>query len=106
MNTENENNVSQNKVLESFSKFVSDISFDREFRNHPEYLNEIFEYLLETEPGNSLPLRIKMLSCIRTSKMLVKALEPFSNEEIQQACAELGINYTSLNPSFPLKNTN
>ncbi len=89
MKIENENNENQNKVIESVSKLVSDICFDGEFRNHPEYLNEIFEHLLETEPGNSLPLRIKMLSCIRTSKMLAKALEPFSDEEIQKACIEM-----------------
>ncbi|KAF2332391.1 hypothetical protein [Flavobacterium ginsenosidimutans] len=88
MTTQNENNASENKVIASLSKFVSDICFDGDFRNHPEYLNEIFEHLLETEPGNSLPLRIKMLSCIRTSKMLVKALEPFTDEEIHKACTE------------------
>ncbi|MCV2485774.1 hypothetical protein OD917_12615 [Flavobacterium sp. SH_e] len=88
MTRENENNASENKVIASLSKFVSDICFDGDFRNHPEYLNEIFEHLLETEPGNSLPLRIKMLSCIRMSKMLVKALEPFTDEQIQKACTE------------------
>lgn len=85
MKTENENNTNSKKVIESLSKFVSDICFDGEFRNHPDYLTEIFEYLLETEPGNSLPLRIKMLSCIRTSKMLAKTLEPFSDKEIEDA---------------------
>ncbi len=90
MREEIENSKNQNKIIESMSNFVSDISFDGDFRNHPEYLNEIFEYLLETESGNNLSLRIKMLSCIRTSKMLVKALEPFSNDEIQQVCKELG----------------
>ena len=89
MKTENENNESQNKILESLSKFVSDICFDGEFRNHPEHLTEIFEYLLETESGNSLPLRIKMLSCIRTSKMLAKTLEPFSDQEIEKACIQM-----------------
>lgn len=106
MKTEKENSTNQDKLIESLFEFVSDVSFDGDFRNHPEYLNEIFEHLLETEPGNSLPLRIKMLSCIRTSKMLVKALEPFSNEQIQQMCTELGINYASLNSSIRLKRTN
>lgn len=86
-----ENKTAKNEVMQSISQFVSDICFDGEFKNHPEYLNEIFEYLLESEQGNSLPLRIKMLSCIRTSKMLVKALEPFSDEQIQKACTEITI---------------
>lgn len=78
-----------NPVMQSLSQFFSDILFEGEFRNHPEYLSEIFEYLLESEPGNSLPLRIKMLSCIRTSKMLVKALEPFSDKQIEEAFEEI-----------------
>ncbi|WP_369013371.1 hypothetical protein [Flavobacterium anhuiense] len=89
MKTENENNASQKKVIESIARLVSDIGFDGEFRNHPEYLTEIFEYLLEAESGNSRELRLKMLSCIRTSKMLAKALESFSDEEIQKACVQM-----------------
>ncbi|WDF63635.1 hypothetical protein [Flavobacterium sp. KACC 22763] len=89
MKTENENNASQNKIIESVARLVSDLCFDGEFKNHPEYLNEIFEYLLETESGNSRELRIKMLSCIRISKMLAKALEPFSDEDIQKACVKM-----------------
>lgn len=85
MQTEEKANENQKAVMQSLSHFFSDLCFDGEFRNHPEYLNEIFEYLLETEPGNSLPLRIKMLSCIRTSKMLVKALKPFSDQQIEDA---------------------
>jgi len=49
MKTENESNASQNKIIESIARLVSDLCFDGEFKNHPEYLNEIFEHLLETE---------------------------------------------------------
>jgi hypothetical protein len=89
MKTEKESNANQNKIIESIARLVSDINFDGEFKNHPEYLTEIFEHLLETESGNSRSLRLKMLSCIRTSKMLSKALEPFSDEEIQKACVQM-----------------
>jgi len=89
MKTENESNASQKNPIESIARLVSDINFDGEFRNHPEYLREIFEYLLEAESGNSRDLRLKMLSCIRTSKMLAKALEPYSDEEIQKACVQM-----------------
>jgi len=89
MKTENENNATQNKIIESVARLVSDLCFDGEFKNHPEYLSEIFEYLLEAEPGNSRELRIKMLSCIRTSKMMAKALESFSDEDIQKACVKM-----------------
>ena len=89
MKRENENNANENKVIESVARLVSDICFDGEFKNHPEYLTEIFEYLLETEQGNDLSLRIKMLSCIRISVMLAKAFHPFSEEEIQKACVQM-----------------
>ncbi|MEN2486335.1 hypothetical protein AAYQ05_00930 [Flavobacterium sp. B11] len=89
MKTESESNANQKRVIRSVSKLVSDICFDGEFRKHPEYLTEIFEYLLETEQGNDLSLRIKMLSCIRISVMLAKALHPFSDEEIQKACVKM-----------------
>ncbi|WP_281634469.1 hypothetical protein [Flavobacterium luteolum] len=89
MKTESESNANQNKIIESIARLISDIGFDGEYKNHTEYLNEIFEHLLETESGDSRSLRIKMLSCIRTSKMLAKALEPFSDEEIQNACLQM-----------------
>ncbi|SCX91236.1 hypothetical protein SAMN02927916_0756 [Flavobacterium anhuiense] len=89
MKAENESNANENQIIESIARLVSDIGFDGEYKNHPEYLTEIFEHLLETESGDSRSLRIKMLSCIRTSKMLAKALEPFSDEEIQKACVKM-----------------
>ncbi|MBE8724999.1 hypothetical protein [Flavobacterium hungaricum] len=85
MKTENPATETTEKLTASLLRFASEICFQGEFRNHPEYLTEIFEYILETEMGNDLQLRTKMLSCIKTSRMLVKALEPFSDEEIQNS---------------------
>jgi len=85
MQTENQTTAHAENVMQSLAKFLSDICFDGEFKNHPEYLTELFEYILETEIGNDLQLRMKILSCIRTSKMLVKTLEPFSESEIEEA---------------------
>ncbi|KLT70704.1 hypothetical protein [Flavobacterium sp. ABG] len=85
----NKTTLDQNNVMRSLSKFLSDICFEGEFRRQPEYLTEIFEYILETKMGDNFDLRTKMMSCIKTSKMLVKALEPFSDGEIEKACAEI-----------------
>ncbi|PBJ11479.1 hypothetical protein [Flavobacterium sp. ACN6] len=84
MKIENKTTTDQ-KVMESVSQFLSDICFEGEFKNHPEYLTEIFEYILETEIGNNLDLRTKMLSCIKMSMKLAKTLEPFSDNEIKDA---------------------
>ena len=86
MKTQNEVPETTEKLTASLLRFASEICFEGEFRNHPEYLTEIFEFLLETEIGNDFQLRTKMLSCIKTSKMLAKALNPFSDNEIEEMC--------------------
>jgi hypothetical protein len=73
-------------VMLSLAKFLSDLRLEGEFRYQPDYLVEIFEDILKTEIGDDLDLRTKMISCIKTSKMLAKALEQFSDQEIQEAC--------------------
>lgn len=66
--------------------FVSNLSFDGEFQKQPIYLQEVFEVLLKTEFGNDLILRQKMLSCLKTSRDLVKVLSQFTDKQIQKAC--------------------
>jgi len=50
------------------------------------YLQEVFEVLLNTEFGNDLILRQKMLTCLKTSRDLVKVLSQFTDKQIQKAC--------------------
>lgn len=88
MKTENQATL-QYDVMQSFAKCLSVLCLEGDIRNQPAYLSDIFEYILETEIGNDLELRTKMISCIKTSKMLVKAMEPFSDQEIEKACAEI-----------------
>lgn len=60
-------------VMRSVAIFVSNLSFEGDFKKQPIYLQEIFELLLDTEFANDLILRQKMLSCLKTSRDLVKA---------------------------------
>lgn len=86
---QNENvKTSHHDVMPSMAGFLSDLWFEGEFQDHPEQLLEIFELLLETEYGNSQDLRLKMLSCIRTSRKLAKTLEPFTDKQIQKALSK------------------
>ncbi len=85
MTRENEK-TSEPDVITAMAKFLSDLWFEDDFRDQPEHLSEIFETILLTEMGDDQDLRIKMVSSIRTSKMLAKALEPFSDRQIQDAC--------------------
>ncbi|MFH6956242.1 hypothetical protein ACHRV1_02465 [Flavobacterium aquidurense] len=84
MTKENEK-TSETAVMTAMAKFLSDIWFVDEIRDQPEHLAEIFDAILVTETGDHQDLRIKMISCIRTIKTLVKALEPFSDIEIKTA---------------------
>lgn len=76
-------------VMPAVANFLSFLWMEGEFKYQPEYLNEIFESILATEIGDDQDLRLKMISCIKTSKMLLKALEPFSDQQIAQACNKI-----------------
>ncbi len=85
MQTENQK-PTHHDVMRSMANFLSDLWFEGEFREQPDYLNEIFKRILETELGDDKDLRSKMMECIKTSEMLAEALEPFSDKQIQKAC--------------------
>jgi hypothetical protein len=76
-------------VMPSVANFLSELWLEVDFREQPEYLTEIFQIILETEIGDSLEIRNRMMSCIKTSQMLAKALEPFSNKQIEKACKKI-----------------
>jgi hypothetical protein len=80
---------SYNDVMPSVANFLSTLWLEGEFRNQPEYLVEIFDMILESEIGNNLDIRTKMIGCIKTSRMLAKALEPFSDKQIEKACNKI-----------------
>lgn len=71
MTKENEK-TTETAVMTAMAKFLSEIWFVDDFRDHPEYLSEIFETILLTEIGNDQDLRIRMINSIRTSKMLAE----------------------------------
>jgi hypothetical protein len=75
-------------VMPSMVKLLSDLWFEGDFREQPNYLSEIFKRILETELGDDKELRSKMMECIKTSEMLAETLEPFSDKQIQKACSK------------------
>ncbi len=81
-----ENQKTHRDVMRSVAIFVSNLSYDGDFQKHPMYLQEVFEVLLNTEFGNDLILRQKMLTCLKTSRDLVKVLSQFTDKQIQKAC--------------------
>lgn len=88
MQKENEN-TSEFDVMRAMAKFLSDLWYEEDFRDQPEYLSEIFETILINEMGDDQDLRIKMVSSIRTSKLLANTLGSFSDMEINNACKKI-----------------
>lgn len=82
--------TSHQDVLPSVANFLSDLWFEGDFKEQPMYLQEIFELMLETEHANNQQLRMKMLSCLRTSRNLAETFSPFSEMQIQKACNIIG----------------
>ncbi|WP_166925720.1 hypothetical protein [Flavobacterium poyangense] len=78
--------ASKKDVVPSVVSFLSNELFEGELREQPLYLQEIFELMLETEYGNNLDLRLKMLSCLRSSRNLAETLSVFSDKQIHKAC--------------------
>lgn len=81
--------TSEPNVMRAMAKFLSDLWFEDDFRDQPEYLSEIFETILLTEMGDNQDLRIRMVSSIRTSKLLANALGSFTDKEINNACKKI-----------------
>lgn len=88
MQKENQKTVEPD-VMTAMAKFLSDLWFVEDFRDQPEHLSEIFETILLNEMGDDQDLRIKMVSSIRTSKLLANALGSFTDTEINNACKKI-----------------
>ncbi|MEP6931740.1 MAG: hypothetical protein ABI850_17080 [Flavobacterium sp.] len=89
--TKENQKTSHHDVMPSVANFVSDVWFEGEFKEQPMYLQEIFELLLDSEHGDDLDLRQKMLSCLRTSRNLAETLSPFTDKQIQKACTRAAV---------------
>lgn len=88
MQSENEK-TTETAVMTAMAKFLSDLWYEDDFRDQPEHLSEIFETILLNEMGDDQDLRIKMVSSIRTSKLLANAFGSFSDTEINNVCKKI-----------------
>ncbi|MEP6803116.1 MAG: hypothetical protein ABI892_01230 [Flavobacterium sp.] len=81
--------TSEPDVITAMAKFLAELWYVEDFRDQPEHLSEIFETILLNEMGDDQDLRMKMVSSIRTSKLLASALGSFSDKEISNACKKI-----------------
>lgn len=77
---------SEPDVITEITKFLTTDLLQEEIQKLPNDLQEVFDLVLDTEHGNSLVIRRKMLRFKELAASFAKALEPFTEEEIQESC--------------------
>jgi hypothetical protein len=73
-------------VIGSITNFLSSDLLHEEIQQMPIDIQEVFDLLLDTEYGNDLKTRRKMLRFKELTTTFAKALEPFTEDEIQESC--------------------
>ena len=79
-------NPEKPNVISSIAYFLSNDLLYQEIQNLPHELQEIFDLVLDTDYGNCLITRRKMLRIKELSTTFAKTLAPFSEQEIQESC--------------------
>ena len=70
----------------ALANFLTSDLLQEEIQNLPYELQEIFDLVLDTDYGNCLATRRKMLRFKELSTAFAKTLAPFSEHEIQESC--------------------
>lgn len=78
----------KNDVILAIAKFLSSDFLQEEIQQLPTDLQNIFDLVLETEAGNYLKTRLKMLRIKEIITQHANALKPFTEEQIQCRCLE------------------
>lgn len=76
-----------NDVILAITQFHSSDLLQEEIQQLPGDLQEIFDFVLDTNYGDNIDIRRKMLRIKEIITNYSKALKPFSEEEVQQSCA-------------------
>ncbi len=80
-------------LLLALANFLSSDLLQEEIKNLPHELQEIFDLLLDTDYGNCLATRRKMLRIKELTTTFAKTLAPFSEQEIQDSCETIKNDY-------------
>jgi len=78
-------------VIASIAYFLSNDLLHQEIQLIPVDIQELFDLLLDTDYGNCLATRRKMLRIKELSTTFAKTLAPFSEQEIQESCKTIKI---------------
>lgn len=73
-------------VIYAITDFLTSDLLQEEIQNLPHDLQQIFDLLLDTDYGNCLVTRRKMLRIKEITTTFAKTLAPFSEQDIQDSC--------------------
>lgn len=82
----NKNPNKQNDVILSITQFLSSDFLQQEIQQLPNDLQEIFDLVLDSSYGDTIETRRKMLRIKELITNYAKALEPFTEAQIQSYC--------------------
>ena len=72
----------------AITQFLSSDLLQEEIQQMPADLQEIFDLVLDSNYGDTLRTRQKMIRIKELLSQYAKALEPFSEDQVQKRCAE------------------
>lgn len=73
-------------VIAAIATFLTSDLLQEEIQNTPNDLQEIFDLVLDTEAGNCLKTRRKMLRLKEMATLFAQSLAPFTEAEVQESC--------------------
>ena len=83
-------------LLLALANLLSSDLLREEIQNLPHELQEIFDMVLDTDYGNCLSTRRKMLRFKELTTTFAKTLAPFTEDEIQDSCEIIKTNTKKL----------
>lgn len=73
-------------LTNAIAVFLSNDFLHEEIQQMPDDIQEVFDFLLDTDYGNCLTTRRKMLRLKELTSNFAKSLAPFTEQEIQDSC--------------------
>ena len=78
----------QTDVMAAITQFLSSDLLQEEIQQLPADLQEIFDLVLDSKYGDTLHTRQKMIRIKELVTLSAKALEPFTEAQVQKCCAD------------------
>lgn len=82
--------TSYHDVMPAIAKFIGEKTCEGFVEELPDDMQEIADLFLQTEFANDLHMREKLIRCLNLIREFGKTMQPFSTEQVYEACKEQG----------------